>query len=264
MESECDVTDDLSELDNKALPAGWRLVVVPEVDSTNDEIRRQGTDPQQGEALVVVAGKQSSGRGRRGRPWASPMGNVYISIRLAQADTLGHTAHLSYVAAVALADALALLAPHVTVRLKWPNDVLVNGGKVSGILLETDGNHVIVGVGINVTTAPDAAAALYPPTSLRGEGADVTRGEVAYRFLMAFKPLLDAWRSGGMAAVRPYWMERAMGLGGPVTARLQNGEERHGTFVDLDGEGAMLLRGADGRIERILAGDIFFSASSGD
>jgi BirA family biotin operon repressor/biotin-[acetyl-CoA-carboxylase] ligase len=228
-----------------------------EVDSTNDEVRRRAVqDPAPG--LVVAALKQTAGRGRRGRPWSSPTGNLYLSARLAQGKTLGETAQLSYVAAVALAQALALVAPHLQPRLKWPNDVLVQGGKISGILLETDGDAVILGMGINVSTAPEAAEALYPPTSLKACGADIPLPELVRAIVGCLADMVAVWQDMGMEAIALRWRQQAMGIGKPVIARLQDGQERHGIFVDLAPDGAMILRGEDGQIERILAGDVFF------
>jgi BirA family biotin operon repressor/biotin-[acetyl-CoA-carboxylase] ligase len=232
-----------------------------EVDSTNDEIRRRSLlDPAEG--LVVAASRQTAGRGRRGRAWSSPSGNLYLSVRLQQGKTLGETAQLSYVAALALADALAMVAPHLQPRLKWPNDVLVQGGKVSGILLETDENAVILGMGINVVEAPPASDALYPPTSLRAAGADVAAADLLVALLTCLADGVSIWRQQGMAAIARLWREKAIGLGQPVIARLQNGQEKHGIFVDLAPDGAMLLRRDDGQIEPILAGDIFFPLPS--
>jgi BirA family biotin operon repressor/biotin-[acetyl-CoA-carboxylase] ligase len=228
-----------------------------EVDSTNDELRRRAAlDPAEG--LVVAALRQTAGRGRRGRTWASPTGNLYLSVRLRQGDSLSQTAQLSYVAALALAEALSMVAPHLAPRLKWPNDVLVQGGKVSGILLETDGDAVILGSGINVTEAPEASDALYPPISLRAAGAVVPVADLLQALLTCLADMVSVWRQQGMSAIAQRWRQKAIGLGQPVIARLQNGQEKHGIFVDLAADGAMLLRHADGQIEPILAGDIFF------
>lgn len=243
-------------MDSKALPPGWRLVTLPEVDSTNEEVkRRESADP--GEGLVVTAAIQTAGRGRRGRPWNSPAGNLYVSIRLSIGDDLASAARLSFVAAVALVDALKATAPHLSVGLKWPNDVLVNGSKVSGILLESHNGSIILGVGVNLISAPEPGSTPYPATSLRAEGADIGRDDLLRIFLGELFKMVGLWRTGGFAPVRLAWLARACGIGKPVVARLQNGEEATGTFADLDDEGALVIEGAFGT-RRILAGDVFF------
>lgn len=244
----------------EALPDGWRLVALSEVDSTNEELRRRAaTDPAEG--LAVMATVQTAGRGRRGRTWVSPPGNLYLSVRLDQGPTLADTAQLSFVAAVALGDALAEAAPHVAVRFKWPNDLLIGGAKVSGILLETDGAAVIVGIGVNVGWAPPAGEAAYPATCLKGEGAALSALELARVLLRHLRGCVGQWRAQGFPLVRQAWLERAQGLGGEVVARLQTGEEVRGRFVDLDADGALVVDVTGAGRRRILAGDVFFAAS---
>lgn len=242
----------------EALPHGWRLVVLPEVDSTNEELRRR-RDSEPGEGLCISAAIQTAGRGRRGRAWSSPTGNLYVSVRLAQPARLGDGAQLSFVTAVALSDAVLEVAPHLTPRLKWPNDVLLSGAKLSGILLETDGPWIILGCGVNVAWAPESTGATYPATSLRAEGAMVAVDEFRLVFLRHLSGLVDLWRRSGFAPILAAWKSRAQGLGGTITARLQSGEEYSGIFVDLDADGALMLQTDAGR-RRILAGDVFFPA----
>lgn len=245
----------------EALPQGWRLVALPEVDSTSEELRRRANEAP-GEGLVVTAAVQTKGRGRRGRAWASPWGNLYFSVRLAQAGTLAQTAQLSFVAAVALGDALAEAAPHLQVRYKWPNDLLIDGKKISGILLETEGPWVLLGIGVNLTFAPPADGAAFPPTSLAAEGAQVTRQELLPAFCRHLGQVLRLWREQGFEVIRRLWLERARGLGQPVVARLQSGEELVGTFADLDVDGALVMDEGQAGRRRIMAGDIFFPPAS--
>lgn len=244
----------------EALPGGWRLVALPEVDSTNEELRRRAaTDPAEG--LAVMAAVQTAGRGRRGRVWASPPGNLYLSVRLDQGPTLAETAQLSFVAAVALGDALAEAAPHVPVRFKWPNDLLIGGAKVSGILLETDGPAVIVGIGVNVAWAPPPGETAYRATNLKEEGAAVTASDLGRVLLRHLRSCVGQWRGRGFPIFRQAWLDKAQGLGGEVVARLQTGEEVRGRFVDLDADGALVVDVAESGRRRILAGDVFFAAS---
>lgn len=246
-------------ISREALPYGWRLVLLQETDSTNLEIRRRReTDP--GEGLAVVAARQTQGRGRRGRQWASPEGNLYVSIRLdSRPGGLATAAQLSFVAAVALADALRDVAPHVPIRCKWPNDLLVNGAKISGILLESDDPYVILGIGVNVAWSPPPGEALYAATNLRSEGAVVTPEGLAATLCRHLAACTQLWRDAGFAPIRAAWLEMAQGRGQQVVARLQDGTEQQGEFVDLDADGALVLQSNTGR-SRIMAADVFFSA----
>lgn len=254
------MTDGATAISCEALPGGWRLVALSEVDSTNEDLRRRAVgDPAEG--LAVMAVEQTAGRGRRGRTWVSPPGNLYLSVRLDQGPTLAETAQLSFVAAVALGDALAESAPHVPVRFKWPNDLLVNGAKVSGILLETDGPAVIVGIGVNVAWAPPAGEVVYPATSLKAEGAMLAAPDLGRVLLRHLHSCVDQWRGRGFPVFRQAWLDKAQGLGGEVVARLQTGEEVQGRFVDLDADGALVVDVAQSGRRRILAGDVFFAAS---
>lgn len=243
-----------------ALPDGCTLVSLASVSSTNDEAcarARAGAV----DGTVVWAREQTAGRGRRGRAWTSPVGNLYTSTILRPECPAGEAAQLSLVAAVALADALAALLPSQGgLTCKWPNDILADGQKVAGILLESAGNEtavdwVVIGCGVNVTSHP--ADTPYPATDLAALAgtAPVLETVLEYylRHLFAWR---DRWRSGGIAPVRDAWIARAAGLGGAITVRLPD-RELHGRFRDLDADGALLLELPDGGQQRITAGDVF-------
>lgn len=248
-------------MSGEALPQGWRLVLLQETDSTNLEIRRR-RDSDPGEGLAVAAARQTQGRGRRGREWSSPEGNLYLSVRLdSRPGGLATAAQLSFVVAVALCDALREFAPHIPIRCKWPNDLLINGGKVSGILLESDDPFVIVGIGVNLIWAPPGGQALYPATCLKQEGVTIEPEAMAAALCRHLALCTDLWRSAGFGPIRTAWLDRAQGLGQPVVARLQDGSEDHGVFVGLDVDGALMLQSNTGR-RRIVAADIFFGPSS--
>lgn len=242
----------------ESLPKGWRLVYLDETDSTNEDVRRRrDTDP--GEGLVVIAKRQNDGRGRRGRSWESPEGNLFLSVRLKGSDRgMADTALLSFVAAVALSDTFSGLAPHLDVTLKWPNDVLVSGAKVSGILLETDDPWVVLGIGVNILHSPKNVGNGYPVTSLSEQGVVVSASDVASFLCQILYNRVQEWREKGFEAVRRVWKARACGLNSPVVARFQNGHSLSGVFCDLDADGALVLRNEAGE-HRILAADIFFS-----
>ena len=237
------------------LPHGFTLVVLDEVDSTNDECRRRA-DLGLGDGIVVWAQSQTAGRGRRGREWSSPKGNLFVSLLIDPQRPMPEAAQLSFVAALALAECLIPLLPGCDIRCKWPNDVLVNGRKLSGMLLETvPPVGLILGLGVNIVSHPELA--LYPATSLAAEGTALSAGKMLEAFLGAFAPRLTAWRQEGFAAVRGDWLHHAKGLGEAIVVRLEQ-QTLEGIFEGLDLEGGLLLRQADGAVRRILAGDVFF------
>jgi BirA family biotin operon repressor/biotin-[acetyl-CoA-carboxylase] ligase len=170
-------------------------------------------------------------------------------------------ATLSFATVIALGDVLSDLLPDRPVQHKWPNDLLIDGKKISGILLETAGSGtdrldwLVIGLGVNIVSHPDQT--LYPVTDLHGEGATgITAPDLLDRFLARFALHYDAWSQGGFAALLPAWKARAIGIGGDILVRLDN-QTLEGRFVDLDGEGMLMLNMADGRTRRIAAGDVF-------
>ncbi len=247
--------------------ARFHLVRFAEIDSTNTEAKRLAAE-RAPEFTVVLAGAQRAGHGRRGRAWASPKGNLYSSVILRPACPPIVGAQVSFLAALAVSDtARRLVGSSTTIACKWPNDVLLNGRKVSGILLEsatTGGllDWLVLGVGVNVAHHPGVGGA-YPSTSLHDEGANSADVEqVAALYLDALAGWYDRWRVEGFAPVRAAWLARALGLGAPVTVKLER-ETPEGRFVDLDAGGALVLELASGARRAIAAGDVFFAAGEG-
>lgn len=253
------------------LPTAFRLIDRDVVDSTN-AIAKTLAEEGAEDGVLVWGRRQTAGRGRHGRDWASPEGNLYLSLICrpgASADKLGQ---LSFVTAVAVAEALEPFLPAAhKLELKWPNDVLIDGGKVTGILLESsmsaDGSRpwVVIGVGINIAHHPESTDSTTPPTSLKALGeVDVRPERVLEAFAERFSFWRRAWLGQGFAPVRAAWLRRAYRLGVDVTARLAPAPVT-GRFVDLDESGAMILDGADGR-RRVTAGEVFFptGAEGGD
>jgi BirA family biotin operon repressor/biotin-[acetyl-CoA-carboxylase] ligase len=244
-------------------PLALRLVSFATIDSTNEEARRMagaGAEP----GAVVVAVSQTKGRGRRGRHWVSPPGNLHCSVLLRPDCAAKDAANLSFVAAVALADAVAELAgPGVRVAVKWPNDVLLDGRKLAGILLESESAHgriawVAVGVGVNVAHFPPDAEVEFPATSLKAAGCGALRPAVVLdAFLDRFRRWYDRWEAEGFAPVRDEWLARAARLGETVSARLAD-RTVAGRFTGLAADGALLLDVAGEGEMRITAGDVFF------
>ena len=238
------------------LPDGWTLIALESVGSTNDEASRLA-DAGAPEGTVVWAREQSGGRGRRGRNWASPVGNLYSSTILRPDCAAPRAAELGFVAALAVGD---LVPAGRAVRLKWPNDVLVDGGKVAGILLESaigqDGlvEHVVAGIGINVSFAPQLPEMRYPGAALGGTVEAALEG-----LTRALTLRLVQWRRDGFETVRAAWLAQAGPLGAEVDVRL--GEELvRGQFAGLDREGALLLETSAGP-RKIVSGELLGRAA---
>jgi BirA family transcriptional regulator, biotin operon repressor / biotin---[acetyl-CoA-carboxylase] ligase len=243
----------------EALPAPFRLIAYETIGSTNDELKRLAREGA-GEGLVVSAARQTAGRGRRGRSWTSPSGNLYSSILLRPQCRAAMAAQLGFVAALGVADAIGELAPIVGLRCKWPNDLLANGKKVSGILLETEmvsgdqPDFVILGIGINLISSPRDTP--YPASSLAEEGAPrITPVTMIAELIRHFAGWLTTWQKDGFAPIREAWLSRAIGLGEPIQVRLER-DTLHGRFVDLDNDGALLLDMPSGS-RRVAAGEVF-------
>jgi BirA family biotin operon repressor/biotin-[acetyl-CoA-carboxylase] ligase len=244
------------------LPAFYRLLAYDQIDSTNEEAKRLAAGGADSGTLVW-AREQLSGRGRRGRGWASPPGNLYVSLLLRPACAPPQACQLNFVAAVALADAVSALLPGGgAVTLKWPNDVLIRNAKVSGILLEAAAaidrsiDWLVIGVGVNVVSHPGDTP--YPATDLRREGAEqVAAADVLRAFAERFLAGHETWREQGFGPVRARWLASARGLGEPIEVRLER-ETLRGRFSDLDEGGALMLDMADGVRRQITTGDLFF------
>ena len=251
-----------------SLPPAYRLVALESVASTNDEAKRLAREGAE-DGTLVWAREQASGRGRGGRNWASPRGNLYLSLLLRPECPASRAAELGFVAAVALGAALASLVPPLCpINYKWPNDVLLGERKVAGILIETESGlqsqpgapleWMVLGLGVNVQHYPEDTEFL--ATSLRFEGADdVTVEAVLGRFALYFLDWTNRWMDEGFAPVRAEWKERGLGMGRKIRVRLPR-ETLRGKFIDLDADGALLLDPEKGGgVRRITAGDVFFA-----
>ena len=240
----------------------FRVETLPAVGSTNDVVRERALAGA-AEGLVVRAEEQLAGRGRHGRVWTSPRGNLYVSILLRPSRPLSEAATLSLALGLSLADAIATAAPGLELRLKWPNDLLAGGAKIAGILLENvaadPGRPAIVaGLGVNVEIAP--AGLPYPATTLRALGLELTPEALLELLLAQLAPDYALWQAGGFAVLRERWLARAQGLGQPAGVRV--GEQTiSGRLVDVDAAGHLVLEGEAGRL-RLNAGELFFAADA--
>lgn len=239
-------------------PALFQHIALDEAGSTNDEARRLALSGAAADCLVVTAVSQTKGRGRRGRVWISPPGNLHLSLLIRIDGQLAQAAQLGFAASVAVVDALTQLVPGVDFRCKWPNDVLADGRKCAGMLLEAiDSCWLVLGLGVDVVAAPPPDGLVYPVTSLAELGFAGSADQVMRAFVAAFLPRLAEWRRVGFVALRQPWLDRARGLGAQVVVRLDN-ETLCGTFLGLDADGALLLDQPGQPIRPVHAGDVFF------
>ncbi|HTG24558.1 MAG TPA: biotin--[acetyl-CoA-carboxylase] ligase [Reyranella sp.] len=238
------------------LPDGWTLVALDTVGSTNDEAA-QLADAGAPEGTVVWSREQTGGRGRRGRVWASPVGNLYTSTILRPDCPAQRAAELGFAAALAVAD---IVPAGREVRVKWPNDVLVDGGKIAGILPESSigqtgqVQHVVAGIGVNVGFAPQLPEMRYPGSALGGSVEAALE-----KLTAALAARLAEWRREGFETVRAAWLAKAGPLGAEVDVKLGEGLVR-GRFAGLDREGALLLDTAAGP-RKIVSGELLGRAA---
>lgn len=245
-------------------PVEYARRVLSTVDSTNAEAARIA--PEMTQPTWILALEQTAGRGRRGRVWANPPGNFAATLVLRPTEPPQLTALRSFVAALALHEAFVTVSGRPEAfALKWPNDVLLNGGKVAGILLESLGvfrgvSYLAVGIGVNLIAAPDPAQleerAVRPVSLLSETGAQVTPEEFLEALATAYAAYETQFQTYGFEPIRQAWLARAAKLGEVITARTGN-TERVGTFETLDEHGNLVLRTAQGR-EAIPAADVFF------
>jgi BirA family transcriptional regulator, biotin operon repressor / biotin---[acetyl-CoA-carboxylase] ligase len=227
------------------------------VGSTNEEAMRLG-----GDRVWVTAGEQVAGRGRRGRHWTSPPGNLYASLRLVDPSAPAKAAQLCFVAAVAVGDAVAAVAPRSAeeLGLKWPNDVLIGGAKAAGILIEAvhgeTGFATVIGCGVNVAHHPGDTP--YRATHLALKDPAVDAAGLFAALSDAFALRLAEWQRGaGFAAIRSAWLSRAAGLGDAIEVRLPDVTLK-GRFEALTEDGVLLLKDDADIIRPISAGEVFF------
>ncbi len=256
-------------LAERARLSGYRLHGHEAVGSTNSEAMQAARAGDPGR-LWVAAREQTAGRGRRGSAWSTNAGNLAASCLLTTDIAPARLATLGFVAGLSLHDALADVVPDAGVApsrppvrfaLKWPNDVLADGAKLSGILLESEplagSRHALVtGIGVNVATAPQGLP--YPTASLVGLGAACSPEGLFAALSEHWCRYEELWDEGrGLQAIRAAWLERAAGLGEPVSIRV-GGEVSRGVFETIDEECRLVLRTAAGSRLHVSAGEVHF------
>lgn len=246
------------------LPEPARLLRYDTLGSTNDEAKRLA-EAGAPAWTVVWAQAQTAGRGRRGRAFVSPRGNLYLSVILRPEGPAASVAQLGFAAALAVGEGLAaVLPPGRDIRYKWPNDVLVDGRKIAGILLESSATPaggvawLVAGLGLNIVSHPEGTD--WPATSLAALGAGtVTVEAMLAEAISVFHRWVSVWRRCGFEPVRGAWLARAYGLGEAVAVRLPR-ESFSGRFIDLDRDGVLLVETEAGP-RRVAAGEIFPAAA---
>ena len=239
-------------------------LILPETDSTMAEGARRAATFTAPTWICALA--QTAGRGRRGRAWAMPAGNFAASLVMRPAGPPAQAALRSFVAALALRDALVAVTGRAEVfTLKWPNDVLLNGGKLAGILLESSGaagrvDALVIGIGVNLAATPDTTlleAGALAPVSLLGEtGITITPEDFLTLLAQHFARWEAQFTTHGFGPIRSAWLQNAARIGQNITARMMR-DEITGTFVEIDTQGQLVLETPKGR-QTIAAADIFF------
>ena len=242
----------------KVWPQGVERHIFDVVGSTLEEAARLA--PELRGPAWILAAEQTAGRGRRGRAWQSPRGNFSGTLVMPMADAPDQAALRSFVMSLALYRSFVDVTDQPDAfSLKWPNDVLLQGGKVAGILLETNGPYLIIGVGVNLVASPppeSLEARAVAPRCLRDLDAQVTPEAFLTRLAQHFDALETQFTTYGFAPIRTAWLAHAARLGEVITARTMR-DETIGTFEDVDEAGNLILRNAKGRVS-ITAADVYF------
>lgn len=263
----------------KAVARGYRLNGYDTIGSTSTEAARAAQLGDAGDVWFCAL-KQTEGRGRRGRVWETASGNLAASLLVVPDCDPAISATLGFVAGVAMNRALRQVVPGAVVKqgidgadgqggsriaLKWPNDVLADGAKLSGILLEAQkrpdgGMAIVIGMGVNIVAAPEGLP--YPATSLRALGYDISAETVFAALSDAWVDTVEIWNSGrGIPDVLSLWREAAAGIGAEVAVQ-RDGEVVRGVFETIDEAGRLIVRANDNRRIAITAGDVHFGGTA--
>ena len=244
------------------------VLILDETDSTNAEARRRAEAGEVG-PLWITARSQTAGRGRRGRKWESESGNLASTLLLLTRKSPAEAAQLTFAASLAVADLLDRYVPPALVTIKWPNDVLLNGRKTSGILIESGpapsgGLWLAVGIGVNLSRTPGDTER--PATCIaehlgNGVVSPPTIEQAAQALADTFGVWLDRWTTLGFQPILDAWIARTPGLHGPCTARLTN-ETLTGVADGVEADGSLRLKLLDGSLRIISAGDVFFGEAA--
>lgn len=247
------------EKTGRAWPEGYGRLVFDSLDSTLSEAARRAPDLTG--PVWILADEQTAARGRRGRSWATPKGNFAATLMMRRAEAPGVAALRSFVASLALRRAfIRVTGDESAFALKWPNDVLLNGGKVAGILLENIGDYLAIGIGVNLAHAPGAdqvePGAVRPVSVVAETGKIISTTQFLDALAAEYAVLETQFTTYGFAPIRTAWLAHAARLGEEIVARTMRDETR-GIFEDVDADGSLVLRTPKGRVP-ITAADVFF------
>ena len=242
------------------MPSAALALTSVDVATSSSDLAWQAAAEGAASGTAFLVGEQTAGRGRRGSGWSSARGGMYLSVLLRPQVAASEIWGLSFVAALAIRGALAARIPDHDVRLKWPNDVLVRGGKICGLLLEARDGAVVIGTGVNITPVAAVPGAKLPAISLRDLGdTTTTPTELATSYGARLLAGAMRWEQQGFSPVRLEWLEHCAHMGGRVrvtTGATGGNAPAEGDFVDLGEDGSLVLRDDDGVARRITTGDV--------
>ena len=229
----------------------WQIKRLETTSSTNDEAKKLVSEIRQN--CVVVALEQTSGRGRRGRSWISQKGNLFVSF--AFKVNLAELGKMVVLSAVTVFNAVKSFAKDDDVKIKWPNDVLVNGKKISGILFEkAEEDFWIMGIGINIISNPENVDGKYGTISLKSLGSNAGLEDVFNKLVLEFDEQLEQFQQFGFDKIKQTWLDNAFNLGNPITI-VQENKNKDGVFCGIGDNGELLLKTTNGT-EKIIVGDL--------
>lgn len=238
----------------------WKIETFAVLPSTQDEAKTRALDEAADEGLVVQALTQTAGRGRQGNEWTSPMGNLFMSVLLRPLCTADLAGQISFVVALAVSAAMdEVIVPGHHKTLKWPNDILIDGKKAAGILLESELSpkglvgHLIIGMGVNILSAPEGRVSLKEVSGDNRLAVHPFRDRILHHLAHYY----GVWKAEGFGPIRAAWLAQAHGRGQALTARTPQLEEK-GIFEDIDEAGGLILGLSDHKQIVIRAGEIYF------
>lgn len=229
---------------------GYCLYHYNELSSTNLEavqMAKKGAS----DGTIILADMQSSGRGRHGKNWISPKGNLYTSIIIRDAIQL---THFTFITAVAVGDTLLALSANLDLKYKWPNDILVDNKKIAGILLETEANAnwLVIGIGINILSSPEYAISLNQVCN-----SNISSLTLLKELINNFDRIRQKWLSEGFLPIRKMWLERAHMVGSLINVKI-GGHLYSGKFFDIDQEGKIVISTYDNNLISLESGEVFY------
>lgn len=235
---------------------GFRIYHYKEVPSTNKEslgLIEKGISNE----TIIIADKQAEGRGRTGKSWISPEGNLYASLIINQEKDVSKLTELTFVTALAVGNTILSFINGLNLQYKWPNDVLIDGKKISGILLEkkSNSNWLIIGIGINVNHAP-----LLGTTRISNYGESVSHMDLLKELIINFNKLRKQWLFDGFYAIREMWLKKAFKMNEQISVKLAD-KLYEGIFADIDKSGKLVFQQNDGSLIYFDAGELFIGSA---